>query len=176
MTYNEHAHWTAYQYMPLVMAVYKVLWQYFLQIVFIHHCCSDKVCEIFIIAYHWRYPELIFLWNSLCSMMTDMITISDFLLFDSVWLITARTVHVYCSCSEANDQFVMRIHGTCFKVVIYSQQNTMLSMKLLPNFQAYFKFDVFSAGCILVKLPWIFPGAPLKFPMESTCASFVATT
>ena len=74
-------------------------------------------------------------------MMRDRITISDFLIFDSVWLMTARRVHVYGSCCEANDQPIMRVHGTCFKAVIYSQQKTMLSLNLLPNFQAYFKFD-----------------------------------
>ena len=108
--------------------------------------------------------------------MKDMLTINDFLLFDSVWLMAARTVHVYGSCCKANDQPIMRIHGTCFQMVIYSQQITMLSLNLLPNFKAYFKFDAINfdvfpllAAYLSFKLPWIFPGAPLKINGNHMC-------
>ena len=114
-------------------------------------------------------------------MMRDMIAINDFLLFDSGLLMTARTVHVYGSYFKANDQPIMRIHGTCFQAVIYSQQNTMLSLNLPPKSHAYFKFDAnnFDVFPLLAAFLSSYPGyfqEPHWQSLESICASSVVTT
>ena len=68
-------------------------------------------------------------------------------LFIVAWLMRARMVAVYGSCSEANDQIIMRIHGACLPVGINShfqtiQGNDSVAIFLYPPQRSYIGFSL----------------------------------